>query len=327
MSDTCTTCNGEGVIHTGIDEAPVSDCSRCDGTGYPPLATLPAAPAPTDRNDCDIDAAEKLASLYDDDDRQDIKADVMNSFYAGLRYERAAQPAPAPIEQAELPRVDFEAWAATKYPLALQSHSLGGYARSMKQCAKEGWDAALAARQAPTAAPKDHNVRQLVNDLRDIALTFHATQQLRARISDAVGQFLAAGIAADAAPAAPEGQAAALAKLDRVSRWINKFPIPTDGATAMMCLIRGAKGYFAAVPRQAAVGDASKSVFNILPTMTAEDEKDAERGICPACKYLGLKEISAAHGMSFMACHKCKDITVLRATAEASQLKRADGEA
>lgn len=70
----------------------------------------------------------------------------------------ALSAAPAPTEQAELPPADFEQWAATKYPLALQNHSLGGYARSMKQCAKEGWDAALDARQAPTAAPKEATV-------------------------------------------------------------------------------------------------------------------------------------------------------------------------
>jgi hypothetical protein len=47
--------------------------------------------------------------------------------------------------------------------------------------------------------PKDHNVRQLVNDLRDIATTFHATQQLRARISGAVGQFIDANYSGGAA--------------------------------------------------------------------------------------------------------------------------------
>jgi hypothetical protein len=31
------------------------------------------------------------------------------------------------------------------------------------------------------------------------------------------------------------------AKLDRVSRWIDKFPVPTDGATAMMCHLRDVK--------------------------------------------------------------------------------------
>jgi len=76
---------------------------------------------------------------------------------------------------------------------------------------------------------------------------------------------LAAKNAHTAAPAAPEGQAEALAKLDRVSRWINKFPVPTDGATAMMCLIRDVKEYFAAVPRQAAVGGEWKMDWQLVP--------------------------------------------------------------
>lgn len=38
----------------------------------------------------------------------------------------------------------FEKWAAKKYPMAIQKHSLGAYSREMKQCAKEGWDAAIA---------------------------------------------------------------------------------------------------------------------------------------------------------------------------------------
>lgn len=62
------------------------------------------------------------------------------------------------------------------------------------------WD--FEERAAAPAAPtrKDHNVRQLVNDLRAIAATFHATGQLRERISGAVHQFLA--IPAPAAPIA-----------------------------------------------------------------------------------------------------------------------------
>lgn len=32
----CKACNGEGVIHTGIEEAPTSDCRKCDGSGIAP---------------------------------------------------------------------------------------------------------------------------------------------------------------------------------------------------------------------------------------------------------------------------------------------------
>lgn len=44
--------------------------------------------APADLTGQDIDAAEKQAALYDGDDRECIKTDVMNSFYAGITYER-----------------------------------------------------------------------------------------------------------------------------------------------------------------------------------------------------------------------------------------------
>jgi hypothetical protein len=55
-----------------------------------------------------------------------------------------------------------------------------------------GARAALGALAARPGAPADHQVRELVNELRDIALKFHAAGQLRARISDAVLTFLAA---------------------------------------------------------------------------------------------------------------------------------------
>jgi hypothetical protein len=48
-----------------------------------------AAPA-QHSDDATIDAAEALASLYDGDDRQDIKTDVMNAFYAGVKFAFAA---------------------------------------------------------------------------------------------------------------------------------------------------------------------------------------------------------------------------------------------
>lgn len=43
-----------------------------------------------------------------------------------------------------------------------------------------------------TVEYKDHHLRQLVNDLRDIAASFHAAQQLRSRIADRVVRFLSA---------------------------------------------------------------------------------------------------------------------------------------
>ena len=46
--------------------------------------------------DDDIEAAEKYADVYDGDDRQDIRADVQNAFWAGMGYARkTATQAPA----------------------------------------------------------------------------------------------------------------------------------------------------------------------------------------------------------------------------------------
>lgn len=53
------------------------------------LAKLRAA-SPVAVSDSEmIDAAEAQAALYDGDDRQDIKTDVMNSFYAGIKFALA----------------------------------------------------------------------------------------------------------------------------------------------------------------------------------------------------------------------------------------------
>lgn len=41
-----------------------------------------------------IDAAERHAANYDGDDRQDIKTDVLNAFYAGSKYAEALSRAP-----------------------------------------------------------------------------------------------------------------------------------------------------------------------------------------------------------------------------------------
>ena len=47
----------------------------------------------------EIEAAEKYALLYADDDRQDIVTDVLNAFYAGGKYERIRSKTIAAKEQ------------------------------------------------------------------------------------------------------------------------------------------------------------------------------------------------------------------------------------
>jgi len=52
-------------------------------------------------------------------------------------------------------------------------------------------------------APKDHEIARVVNELRDIAITYRETQQLRERIANAVVPLLKAATAA-ARQSAPE---------------------------------------------------------------------------------------------------------------------------
>lgn len=54
-------------------------------------------------NDVLIAAAEAHAAAYEDDDRQDIKTDVLNAFYAGAKFADKIVPAP----------VSFETWWQT----------------------------------------------------------------------------------------------------------------------------------------------------------------------------------------------------------------------
>lgn len=36
--ETCESCYGEGVVHTGVEESPTTLCNRCDGSGNEPSA-------------------------------------------------------------------------------------------------------------------------------------------------------------------------------------------------------------------------------------------------------------------------------------------------
>lgn len=38
--ETCKSCHGEGVIHTGVEESPTTLCNRCDGSGNEPSAPV-----------------------------------------------------------------------------------------------------------------------------------------------------------------------------------------------------------------------------------------------------------------------------------------------
>lgn len=170
-ADTCLACNGEGVIHTGIDEAPVTECSRCDGTGYPPL---PAAPAPTKQEEEDGESAWRRLALQFDGHRmqaighihmlladQDKHASVAAEFLkAGplsgeaVLAQRIAALASQPVAALPAEQVLTELPPLTRYDNIV----VDGELMSMRPVADGGFykvedvRAALAARQVPTEA-------------------------------------------------------------------------------------------------------------------------------------------------------------------------------
>lgn len=74
-------------------------------------------------------------------------------------------------------------WSHRKHPIEITLVRPEDDERA--ECAHwSGWSCqALYAAQPASAAMKDHQIRELVNELRDIAVEYHGTQQLRERIA------------------------------------------------------------------------------------------------------------------------------------------------
>ena len=73
-----------------------------------------------------------------------------------------------------------------------------------------GWSCqALYAAQPASAAIKDHQIRELVNELRDIAVEYHGTQQLRERIARTIRAAMLQGADGNS-PVIPDGLRLAL---------------------------------------------------------------------------------------------------------------------
>jgi hypothetical protein len=84
----CRRCGGSGDMWAheghGPDQHAVQvNCDQCGGTG---AAQPVALTTDTERTDALIAAAEERAALYDGDERQNIKTDVMNAFFAGAKF-------------------------------------------------------------------------------------------------------------------------------------------------------------------------------------------------------------------------------------------------
>lgn len=110
-----------------------------------------------------IDAAEERAKLYDDDDRECIKADVMNTFFAGAEYARqaalCASPTDPVVEANRQLLLDRSRVGVAKYGTTLESAGLS-HAELTQHALEEALDLAnyLQAtlrklRAEPTVAP------------------------------------------------------------------------------------------------------------------------------------------------------------------------------
>lgn len=60
--ETCKSCHGEGVIHTGIEESPTTLCNRCDGSGNEPKPEACCGSCPAG---CVISASEAKCETCD----------------------------------------------------------------------------------------------------------------------------------------------------------------------------------------------------------------------------------------------------------------------
>lgn len=89
----------------------------------------------TTQQDALIDAAEERAKLYDDDDRECIKADVMNAFFAGAEWSQAAANKAAEEELV----IEARRWAgaATGYDAKLVRSLADALDRASRQVANK----------------------------------------------------------------------------------------------------------------------------------------------------------------------------------------------
>ncbi|MCL7671955.1 DUF551 domain-containing protein [Enterobacter cloacae complex sp. OE43NF] len=96
-------------------------------------------------------------------------------------YFYSAPPAPAPAPAKAEPVAWL--WSHRKHPSEVSLVRPEDDERA-EGAHWSGWSCqALYAAQPASAAMKDHQIRELVNELRDIAVEYHGTQQLRERIA------------------------------------------------------------------------------------------------------------------------------------------------
>ena len=79
--------------------------------------------------------------------------------------------------------LNFEEWLKT-LPLPVQKNAETSMERG------ESYTYMAFCAGSALSMPKDHIIAQVVNNLRDVAIQFHDTQQLRSRIQDAIVPLL-----------------------------------------------------------------------------------------------------------------------------------------
>lgn len=128
---------------------------------------------------------EPIYQLWDEgyyDTQKETYDAVLNAVGTGVRGRivYTAPPAPANAEPVAW------LWSHRKRPNEVTLVRPEDDERA--ECAHwSGWSCqALYAAQPASAAMKDHQIRELVNELRDIAVEYHGTQQLRERIARTV---------------------------------------------------------------------------------------------------------------------------------------------
>jgi hypothetical protein len=162
---------------------------------------------------------------------------------------------PRVTEQAD-EETNFEAWAVSKFSLAMQNHSLGGYARSLKKTARDGWMARAeltrqAAPVAPTQQAEAHDYSDPTLACSSCGLTMgesrtlgHIQMGVLAVSPTATTASASDGSIYEAVSrrADPEGHAEAMAQMDEVLGWQAAPEAPTRDTLTPQSLVLLRKG-------------------------------------------------------------------------------------
>lgn len=194
--------------------------------------------------DISSEDADKLAKVIRDFNEEDERPLA--------KMARIIRENPHPTNECDMPKAqpapvvysDFESfWSSYIHPLA-QDDELKGFAWDI-------WCAAMLQENAKSAGVsnncrssenvqvmQDHQIRELVNQLRDIAVKYHAAGQLREQIARVIR---AAMLQAGNSPVIPDGWTgndkanAALMMLDRIE---TVDPVDDDRIDGIKCIVR-----------------------------------------------------------------------------------------